>query len=127
MCYSVSSKSLHSLTIGNILEAGYLEITRNDYYLIFCILKLNVTNIGGHEMTKTRNMKQYNEEEFLADIAKITLESVVNTTDDVDSIVEIRSFLFSSIVDKHAPVRDIRVSGKNYPWVNDELKIFDEI
>ena len=32
------------------------------------------------------------------------------------------SYLFSSIIGKHAPVRDVRVSDSNCSWVNSELK-----
>ena len=37
-------------------------------------------------------------------------------------MVEKWTALFSSIVEKHAPIRDIRVSDRNCPWVNADLK-----
>ena len=37
-------------------------------------------------------------------------------------MVEAWSYLFSFIIEKHAPIRDIRVSDRNCPWVNSELK-----
>ena len=74
--------------IGSILEAGVHEITLSDHYLIFCIRKLNAFNSGGHKTIRTRNMKKFNEEAFLADVAKVPWDRVVSVTDDVDSMVE---------------------------------------
>ena len=57
--------------IGSILEAGVQKITLIDHYLIFCIRKLNAFNSGGHKTIRTRNMKKFNEEAFLAHVAKV--------------------------------------------------------
>ena len=48
-------------------------------------------------------------------------EQGLNDTDDVDILVIHWSSLFFSIVDKHAPIKSIRVSEKQYPWVNTNL------
>ena len=49
-------------------------------------------------------------------------ESVVTQTDDVDILVKNWSALFSMIIDKHAPIMQMRVSEKYCPWINQELK-----
>ena len=58
----------------------------------------------------------------MADVAEVSWEGVVSVTNDIDSMVETWSDLFLSIIGKHAPVRDIRVSERNCPWVNVDLK-----
>ena len=58
----------------------------------------------------------------MADVAKVSWEGVVSVTNDIDSMVVIWSELFSSIIEKHAPTRDIRVLDRNCPWVNADLK-----
>ncbi len=47
---------------------------------------------------------------------------MVTQTDDIDIIVKNWSNLFSSIIDKHAPLTEIRVSEKYCPWINKDLK-----
>ena len=108
--------------IGSILEAGVHKITLSDHYIIFCMRKLNAFNSSGHKTIRTRNMKKFNEEAFLADVAKDPWDRAVSVTDDVDSMVEAWSYLFSFFIEKYAPIRDIRVSDRNCPWVNSELK-----
>ena len=108
--------------IGSIIEAGVHKITLSHHYLIFCMRRLNAFNSGGQKTIRTRNMKKFNEEALLADVVKVPWDRVVSVTDDVDSMVEAWSYLFSFIREKHAPIRDITVSDRNCPWVNSELK-----
>ena len=108
--------------IDNVLEAGVHKIALSDHYLIFCMRKLNVSNASGHKTIRTINMKKFNAEAFLADVAKVSWEGIASVTNEIDSMIETWSDLFSSIIEKHAPTRDIRVSDRNCPWVNADLK-----
>ena len=72
-------------------------------------------------MIVTRNMKKFNEEAFVADVACICWKTVVNNFSDNDMIREWSS-LFSAIVEKHAPIRELRVSDRNSPWITSEPK-----
>ena len=42
--------------------------------------KLNASNASGHKTIRKRNMKKFNEEAFLADVAKVSWEGVVSVT-----------------------------------------------
>ena len=74
--------------IGSILEARVHKITLSGHYLIFCVIKLYAFNSGGHKTNRTGNMKKFNEEAFLANVANAPWDRVVSVTDDVDSMVE---------------------------------------
>ena len=67
-------------------------------------------------------MKQFNEEVFVADVAGICWEQMLLETDDIDVLVNDWSNLFSIIIDKHAPLIEMRVSEKYCPWINKDLK-----
>ena len=95
--------------IYNILESRVHKISMSDHYIVFCKRKLNA-GLGGHKMVVTRNMKYFNESAFLADISSIDWELLVNKTDDVNIVVEEWSSLFSTVIEKHAPTREMRVS-----------------
>ncbi len=73
-------------------------------------------------MITTRSMKNFNENAFLSDIAGIYWENAISQTDDVDVLVNDFSTLFSLIIDKHAPIKSLRVSERYCPWVNKCLK-----
>ena len=60
-------------------------------------------------MIKTRKMKNFNEEAFLADVSGISWEQMLTATDNIDILVNLWSNLFSAIIEKHAPMTEMRV------------------
>ena len=73
-------------------------------------------------MIKTRNMKNFNEEAFLADVSGICWEQMLKETDDINVLVNNWSNLLSLIIDKHAPIAEMRISGKFCPWIDKDLR-----
>ena len=73
-------------------------------------------------MIKTRKMKNFNEEAYLADVFGICWEQMLTGTDDIDILVRNWSNLFSLIIEKHAPMTVMRVSEKHCPWIDKDLK-----
>ena len=62
-------------------------------------------------MMKTRNMNSFIEGGFLADVASVCLEHVVSLTDNINSLVNDWSAIFSALIEKHAPLREMRVKS----------------
>ena len=87
----------------------------SDHSLVYCIRKFNGEVTKDHKVIKTRKMNKFVEGQFLNDVASACYESVVTQTDDVDILVKNWSALFSMIIDKHAPIRQVRVSEKVLP------------
>ena len=103
----------------NILKSGVHEISLSDHFLVYCIRKFNGAVNKGHKMIKTRKMKNFNEEAFLADVSGISWEQMLTATDDIDILVNLWSNLFSAIIEKHA---EMRVSETYCPWIDKDLK-----
>ena len=67
-------------------------------------------------------MKHFNDEEaFLADASTICREKMLTETDDINLLVNYLSEMFSFIIEKHAPLSEIRVSEKFCPWIDKDL------
>ena len=90
--------------------------------MVYCIRKFNGAVEKGHKVIKTRRMKNFNEEAFLADVSGICWERMLNEMDDIDVLVSNWSNLFSLIIEKHAPMTVMRVSEKYCPWIDKDLK-----
>jgi len=71
-------------------------------------------------------MKRFSEKDFLDDVVKVPWEQVVQPPNDINELVIKWSSLFSSLIDKHAPFREIRVSEKFCLWISSDLKILSE-
>ena len=69
----------------------------------------------GHKTIKTRRMKIVFEQMFLRLVASIDWVKALGPTDDINLLVSNWSKLCSLVIEKHAPVQLMRVSGKYCP------------
>ena len=106
----------------NIVTAGVIPISLSDHFMVFCVRKFEGGVIKDHKTIKTRRMKNFNEQMFLNDVASINWIRALGQTDDINILVRNWSSLFSSVIEKHAPVQKMRVSDKYCPWVNADLR-----
>ena len=108
--------------VKNIVESGVLQISMSDHYMVYCIRKFRGGVEKNHKMITTRSMKYFEENAFLSDVAGICWENALSQTDDIDVLVKDFSELFSLIIDKHAPIKSLRVSERYCPWINKGLR-----
>ena len=73
--------------VPNIVESGVHKVSLSDHFMVYCIRKFNGAVIKDHKVIKTRKMKHFNEEAFLADVSSIFWGQMVTQTDDIDIIV----------------------------------------
>ena len=99
----------------NIVDSGVLQVSMSDHYLVYCLRKLNGACRKDHKVIKTRSMKNFDETAFLADVSRINWDGVVSRPVDINVLVDDWSILFSMIIDKHAPIKSMRVSEKYCP------------
>ena len=69
----------------------------------------------GHKMIKTRKMNHFNEESFLSDASGICWGWLLNKSEDINVLVNKWSDLSSLIIEKHAPLAEMRVAEKYCP------------
>ena len=67
-------------------------------------------------------MKNFNEQAVLSDVAGINWEQILTETDDINVLVNHWTSTFSLIIDKHAPLCEMRVSEKYCPWIDRDLR-----
>ena len=106
----------------NIISTGVHEVSLSDHFMVYCIRKFNGAVEKDHKRIQTRSMKKFKDEEFLSDVSSICWERVFQQTDDINTLVNDWSTLFSLIIEKHAPLKEMRVSEKYCPWIDKDLK-----
>ena len=106
----------------NIVKSGVFQISLSDHFMVYCVRKFEGGVLKDHKKIKTRRMKIFNEQMFLMDVASINWVKALGQTDDINVLVSNWSKLFSSVIEKHAPVQKMRVSDKYCPWVNANLR-----
>ena len=106
----------------NIVKTGVHEVSLSDHFLVYCIRKFNGAVEKGHKRIKPRSRKHFKEDEFLSDVSDICWEHFFQQIDYINKLVDDWSALFALIIEKHAPLREVRVSEKYCPWINKDLK-----
>ena len=106
----------------NIIKSGVHDVSMSDHYMVYCIRKFNRAVEKGHKIIKTCKTKNFNDQAFLSDVAGINWEQMLNDTDDINELVNHWTNIFSLVIDKHAPLCEMRVSEKYCPWIDRDLR-----
>ena len=88
-----------------------------------CVRKFRGASRRQHKNISTRQLKNVNSADFINDLLSIEWNGIVNNNDDVNHVVEQWTSSFSLLLEKHAPLRERRVSGKFCPWLTKDLKL----
>ncbi|XP_078377802.1 uncharacterized protein LOC144660957 [Oculina patagonica] len=105
-----------------IICSGVCHISISDHSLVFAYRKLSVNGIsGGHNTITYRNFRKFNRNHFRNDVASQNWDPVYNSINPNEMWSQWKC-LFLSIVDKHAPLRTMRVRSRSSPWITSELK-----
>ena len=106
-CYTNTKKGIHNFGIGTL---GI-----SDHSPIFCSkssIELKNTN-KNHVYIQFRSMKHFNKEMFLSDLKEVPFDNVLSTTNP-DSALDIFYSLFNTVLNKHAPIKKIRVKNSEF-------------
>ena len=108
---------------NNIVTSGIHKSCLSDHYLVFCVRKFRGACKKQHKNISTRQMKNFDQTEFVNDLLGVDWRGIVRNTDDVNVVVSKWTNIFSLILEKHAPTRNRRVSDKFCPWLNSDFKL----
>ena len=106
--------------VNQIREVKIIESSVSDHDLVYAILRLKKQRPKPVYIT-TRSFKHYQPEKFYADIEQAPW-SVLDVFDDVNDKLFAFNKLFCDIVDRHAPIKKIKIRGRPLPYVTDEIR-----
>ena len=106
----------------NIPECGVLTISLSDHYAVYCIRKFMGSFEHQQTTITTRKMKNFSQERLLPDLCQVDWDQIVESSRDVNEAVTNWSTLLSLIVEKHAPMKTMKVSDRLTPWLTTEFK-----
>ena len=107
----------------NIVSSGIHKSSFSDHYLVFCVRKFRGACKKQHKHISTRQMKNFDQTEFVKDLLGVDWKGIVRNTDDINVIVNTWTNIFSLILEKHAPTRNRRVSDRFCPWLTNDFKL----
>ena len=108
---------------SNIVSSGIHKSCLSDHYLIFCVRKFRGSCKKQHKNISTRQMKNFDQNEFINDVLGVDWRCIVRNIDDINVVVNNWTKTFSLILEKHAPTCNRRVSDKFCPWLTNDFKL----
>ena len=120
---TANSKTLIDHIISNIpsrvTHTGVLPCpTISDHDAPYACINVRITRFEPR-FKIIRNERQFVENAFLEDVAALPL-NIVYSTDDANDKLEIFNSLFKSSIDRHAPLRKMKITRPPAPWLNAE-------
>ena len=106
----------------NITKVGGHVVSLSDHYVDYCIRKFNGATEKDYKKIKTRSMQHFSENQFLSDISGISWGQFFQQIDHTGMLVNNWSSLFSFVIEKNAPLKEISVSEIYCLWICKDLK-----
>ena len=124
----VGIKSYHIIFNGshlithqhNIVKAIVFPNGISDHDLTGVVRKLNNIKYTPRELI-TRNYKNYNKEIFKSDLKTVQWDSLLRINDLTNAWNKFKELLIAC-VNKHTPVIENTISGRECPWLTSEIK-----
>ena len=88
---------------SNIVQAGVVETSMSDHFMVFCELKFCGAQMKDHKVIKTHSMKTFNDGAFQTDVASICWEQIVSRSNDLEMLVQEWTNIFSYLVENTPP------------------------
>ena len=104
-----------------IRRTGILPLGITDHSLVYATLRLK-RKIPPPTVITVRNFKQFNTENFKADMEQ-TPFYIASVFNDMDDILWARNQLFRGVCDSHAPLKEIKVQSVSSPWINNTIRL----
>ena len=102
-------------------KSGVINIGISDHSAIYLTRKVAHLRSNMHKTVEVRQLKNFNETEFLRDLRMIDWKRVT-THNNPNEMWDLWKHLLASVIDKHAPLRTkLRVKNKRSPWITNEL------
>ena len=121
---SQNSSSLIDLVISTdslqLLKSGSIHNTISDHSLIYCIAPWK-TPVPPTTYKIARSYRNFDIEKFKSDIKAANLDLTANT-DDVNQAVVNWNKTYLEVLNKHAPLRAVKIKRQPKPWFNDTIQ-----
>lgn len=105
---------------GLVADSGVVETHISDHYLVYSTLKLKRPKPAPTYVT-ARNYKHYDADEFVDDLLQVPWYEN-SSIDDVNEKVEHFDANFGSVLDRHAPIKNMKIRYRQCPFLNQEIK-----
>ncbi len=105
----------------NLVENhGVVSSHISDHYLTYVLVKLKMPKPSVSYIC-TRSYKNYESDRLLADLQQVPWYEI-SLVDDVNEMLALFNERFLDVLEKHAPVKIVKIKNRRCPFVNTEIR-----
>ena len=125
--YTQLIKNATRTTVDTMTLIDRLATTRSinisDKDAVFLVRSMRIPRIKKHpKLRKARKFKNFENHLFLKDLEALNLHEIKNITKDPNQMWSLWRNLFLGVLDKHAPITEIKIKGNSLPCVTSEMR-----
>ena len=103
--------------------SGVLACGISDHDVVFMTKHMRLPKLRAPpRLLNVRNYKKFNLNAFRQDMSNVPFDKIKSISKDANEMWILWKAFFLDILNKHAPIVDIKVKGNNIPYVTSELK-----
>ena len=122
---TIDTASLIDIFITNsplkVKSSGVIRLGISDHYMIYVCTK-DAINRSPPKIVESQSFKNYNKFAFRSYLFYALNSINIEKELDPNKMWETWKNVFTSIADKHAPLRTHKVRSKHTPWLTNEIK-----
>ena len=103
-----------------ISQFGTINIGLSDHMLTYCTRKISRGVFGKHKTVKIRSMKNYSTDLLVTELRKLNWFIVIDCDQVNEAWVNFKD-LFTSVLDKLAPIKEVRLKQRTEPWMENDI------
>ena len=107
---------------SKIANSGVIHYGLSDHSIIFCTRKIQRSAPGCHNQIKVRSLRNYSSEVLSSSLGSLDWSPVFDCS-TTDKASDCFRSMFLPIVDKLAPIKEIRSKTRTEPWINPDILI----
>ena len=101
-------------------RSGVVKTHISDHYLVYASLKLKIQKPPA-TFVEVRSYKNYNSQRFVLDLERVPWDEIT-LVDDASDMVDQFNKRFLEVLERHAPVKLVKIRHRRCPFVDVEIK-----
>ena len=107
----------------SVSDKGVIPCGISDHDAIFLVRSMRVPRTKKQpKIIKVRKFQKFDNESFLKDLASLNLNEIKNITADPNHMWLLWKKMLLDLLDKHAPITEIKLKGNNLPYITMEMR-----
>ena len=107
----------------HILDHGVIPCGISDHDVIFAIRSMKVpTRKSSPQTISTGKLNVFDEIAFISELKMIPFDQIKLLTDDPNEMWFLWKTMFLDVLNKHAPVTEIKIKGNSLPYITSDIR-----